>query len=78
MGVMDMEFLTLAIIAGVFCGNVLTASFIWAMIKLDRITDPVKAPWMVYAALLLPLFVALAVLFLSFGPPESLAAIVAQ
>jgi hypothetical protein len=43
------------VVAAVFFANTLTAAFIWGMSRASRYEDENKIPWIVYAALLLPL-----------------------
>lgn len=43
--------------AAVFLGNVLTACFVWAVVQFNR--HDYRAPWLAYAAFLLPLGFAL-------------------
>ncbi len=53
-------------IIAVFVGNLLTAAFIWGAVQSTRFKSDADIPWLVYAALGLPL--ALAILsFISTG-----------
>jgi hypothetical protein len=55
------------IAAAVFLGNVLTLSVVWAMVQFHRYDY--RAPWLAYAALLMPVLILLGQVIVTEGLP---------
>lgn len=59
-------------VAAVFAGNIMTLSFVWGMSRIDKFKpgEESEVPWLVYAALLLPLtFMILVLIANGWTPP---------
>ena len=65
------------LIAGVFAGNLLTAAFLWGAMQSRRFKGA-DAPWLVLAALALPLLFALGSFIVAGELPPSLDALAAR
>jgi hypothetical protein len=53
--------------AAVFLGNVLTLSVVWAMVQFHR--HDYRAPWLAYAALLMPVLILVGQVLVTEGLP---------
>lgn len=63
------------LIAAVFIGNILAAAFVWGMARAARYKTDSEIPWLVYAALILPVLFVLGALVTAEGLPPPLAAL---
>lgn len=66
------------LITALFCGNLLTISFVWGIHKVSKGEKDADVPWLPYAAVTLPILLALASAWLNLGPPQPLSALVSQ
>jgi len=65
-------------VAAVFAGNVLTLCFAWGLREFSKYEDAVDAPWLAYAAVLMPLVGFILAMVANSGPPPYLDALAAQ
>lgn len=65
-----------AYVSAFFLGNVLTLAFVWGCVQFHR--HDYRAPWLAYAALLMPLLYALGSVIVTEGLPPQFDAIALQ
>jgi hypothetical protein len=63
-------------IAAIFAGNLLAVGFVWGIVQFNR--HDYKAPWLAYAATLMPLLYFAASLYATEGLPPHLDALAPQ
>lgn len=65
-----------SLVSAFFLGNVLTLAFVWACVQFHR--HDYKAPWVAYAAFLMPLLYLAGGIYLTEGLPPQFDALALQ